>query len=120
MTTNAPPPPQGKDVEIQLFVDFNQTRRSQTGFKINLNMSPVMVWSSVKKKATIKTIMFENGVLVTNNRMESWRGLCYKLMMGVYVPFSGPTFISYCDNKSDIQPESMSKKRSDSEYATVP
>ena len=73
------------------------------------------LWFS-KQQATIKTSVFGAEFVAMEIRMESLRGLRYKLrMMGVGI--SGPSYI-YGDNMSVIhntqRPESMVKKKSNS------
>ena len=113
------PPPCGKDKDIRLFVESDhaedqRTRRSQTGFLLYLNMSPI-TWYS-KKQATIETSVFDAKFVAIKHGMETLRGLGYKLrMMGV--PIDGPVLICG-DNTSVIhntqRPESRLKKKSNS------
>jgi len=111
------PEPQGKEVDIRLFVDSDHagdktTRRSRTGFFIYVN-SALVSWLS-KKQATIETSVFGAEFVAMKQGMETLRGLRYKLrMMGV--PISGPSYI-YGDNMSVIhntqRPESTLQKKS--------
>lgn len=115
MTPNAPPPPKGRMWICNFFLDFNQTgdqctRWSQNGFRNDLNMSPVMAWSSLKNKATIEPIMFENGDGGTKNSVESLRGLCYKLhMLGVF-PLVGhlSSIVTKCQTLNQSQSQGRS------------
>lgn len=66
------------------------TRRSRTGFIVNLNSSPIY-WSS-KKQGSIKTSSFASEFIALKTCCEYSRGLRYKLrMMGI--PCDFPTFI---------------------------
>jgi hypothetical protein len=112
------PKSQGKEIDIQMFVDSNHagdklTQRSRTGFFVYVN-SALICWLS-KKQVTIETSsMFGAEFVAMKHGVEVVRGLCYKLrMMGV--PISGPSFI-YGDNMSIIHntqhPELTLKKKS--------
>jgi hypothetical protein len=116
--TNAPPP-RGKEIDLRLFCDSDHagdesTRRSQTGYFVYLNMSPI-VWFS-KRQNTVESSVFGAEFVAMKNGMECVRGLTYKLrMMGVQL--TGPTYI-YGDNMSVVhntqRPESVLKKKSNS------
>jgi hypothetical protein len=76
------PPPRGKDIDLQMFVDSDHasdhlTQQSQTGFLIYLNMAPI-VWHS-KKQATIQTSLFGAEFVAMKQGMEPLGGLHYKL-----------------------------------------
>jgi hypothetical protein len=93
------PPPLGKDVDLCMMVDSNhvgekRTIRSHTGFIIFCNLAPI-IWLS-KQQATIETSVFGAEFVAMKHRIETLRGLRYKIhMMGI--PLSGPTYI-YGDN----------------------
>ena len=83
---NVPPnasEPYGKEVDLQLFVDFDHaddqaTRRPRTGFFVFLNMSAI-VWFS-KRQPTIESGVFgASKVNAMTNGMELLRCLWYKL-----------------------------------------
>ena len=111
------PEERGKEVVLRLYVDSDHAgdkmnRRSRTGFVIFLN-SALIMWLS-KKQPMIKTSVFGAEFVVMKQRMETLRGLHYKLqMMGV--PIDGPSLI-YGDNMSVIhntqKPKSTLKKKS--------
>ena len=113
------PQPQGKEVDLRLFVDSDHagdklTRRSRSGYLIYLNMAPIVWWT--RKQATVETSVFGAEFVAMKQGMEAMRGLRYKLrMMGV--PLSGPSYF-YGDNMSVIhnvqRPESTLKKKSNS------
>jgi hypothetical protein len=97
------PPLLGKDVDLCMMVDNNhagekRTQRSRTGFMIFCNLAPI-VWLS-KQQATIETSVFGAEFVAMKHRIETLRGLRYKIhMMGI--PLSGPMYI-YGDNKSQV------------------
>ena len=75
-----------------MFVDSdhagdNLTRRSRTGFLIDLSMSPI-VWHS-KKQSTIETSVFSSEFVALKNSIELLKGLCHKLRI-IGVELSGP------------------------------
>jgi hypothetical protein len=77
-------------------------------------MAP-LIWFS-KRQPTVETSVFGAEFVALKNRLETVRGLRYKLrMMGI--PIEGPVF-EYGDNMSVIhntqRPESMLKKKSNS------
>ena len=81
--TNAPEP-RGTGVSLQMYVDSNhtgekKTRQSHTGFVVFIN-GALIQWLS-KKQATIKTSVFGAKFVAMKIRMESLRGLRYKLRM---------------------------------------
>jgi hypothetical protein len=93
------PVPGGNEVDLSLFVDSGHageqfTRLSRTGFVIYLNMAPI-VWFS-KRKQTVESSVFGSGFVAMKNGIETYRGLCYKLIM-MGVALSGPTYV-YGDN----------------------
>ncbi len=88
-----------------------QTRRSQTGFFIYINMACID-WVS-KRQSKIETLVFGAEFVAMKHGVEKLRGLRYKLQM-IGVPFTNPSYI-YGDNKSAIAnsstPESALKKK---------
>jgi hypothetical protein len=113
------PKPLGKEVDIRMMVDSDntgdkQTLRSRTGFLIYCNMA-LIIWLS-KRQLTIETSVFGAKFVAMKHGIETLRGLRYKLqMMGV--PLTGPSFI-YGDNKSQVtnssRPELTLKKKCNS------
>jgi hypothetical protein len=109
----------GKEVNLRLYVDSDydegkRTRRLFTCFFVFMSTALVQ-WFS-KQHATTETSVFGAEFVAMKIRMESLRGLRYKLrMMGVRI--SGPSYI-YGDNMLVIhntqRPESMLKKKSNS------
>jgi hypothetical protein len=113
------PVPRGNEVDLRFFVDSDHdseqfTRRSRTGFVIYLSMAPIL-WFS-KRQPTVESSIFGAEFVAMKNGIETFRGLCYKLIMMV-VALSGPTFV-YGDNMSVVHntplPESVLKKKSNS------
>jgi hypothetical protein len=108
--------PQGKETDLRLFVDSDHageqfTRRSRTGFVIYLNMAPIL-WFS-KRQPTVESSVFGAEFVAMKNRIETMRGLRYKLrMMGVAI--DGPTYV-YGGNISVVHnnqhPESVLNKK---------
>ena len=113
------PPPRGKAVQINCFVDSDHagdstTRRSRTGFIIMLNNAPIY-WFS-KKQTSVETSSFGSEFIAMKTCCEYIRGLRYKLrMMGIPVDF--PTYV-FGDNQSvlsnTLKPHSSLKKKSSS------
>jgi len=110
------PPPRGKSVTMDCFVDANLagdtiTRRSQTGILIFVNRAPIL-WHS-KRQNTVEASTFGSEIVALKNAIELIEGLRYKLrMFGVEI--EGPTNI-YCDNEAVVRncstPESVLKKK---------
>jgi hypothetical protein len=119
MTPSDAPIPRGKEVDLRLFFDSDHageqfTRRSRTGFVIDLNMAPI-VWFS-KRQPTVESSVFGAEFVAMNNVIETFRGIRHKLrMMGVTL--SGPTFV-YGDNMSVVhntqRPEYVLNNKSNS------
>jgi hypothetical protein len=113
------PKPLGKDLDVHMMCDSDhawdkRTRHSRTGFLIFCNMA-LIDWVS-KKQATIETSVFGAEFVAMKHRIETLRGLRYKLrMMGI--PLTGPSYI-FTDNKSQVTsltiPESTLKKKCNS------
>ena len=105
-----------ESVHIWMYVDSDhagekRTRRSRSGFFVLLNYALVQ-WLS-KKQPTTETSVFGAEFVAMRIRMESLRGLRYKLrMMGVPIWWLS---LIYGDNMSVIhntqQPESTLKKK---------
>jgi hypothetical protein len=110
------PPPRGKSVTMDCFVDANLagdtiTRRSETGILIFVNRAPIL-WHS-KRQNTVEASTFGSEIVALKNAIELIEGLRYKLrMFGVEI--EGPTDI-YCDNEAVVRncstPESVLKKK---------
>jgi hypothetical protein len=108
----------GNEIDLR-FVDSDHageqfTRRSRTGFVINLNMAKI-VWFS-KRQPTVESSVFGAEFVAMKNGIENCCGLRYKLrMMGVAL--IGPIYI-YGENMSVVhntqRPESVLKKKSSS------
>jgi len=113
------PKPQGKSVDILLYVDSdlagdNINRRSRTGYMIFVNSALVIAHS--KKQARIETSVFGAEFCALTQGMDRMRGLRYKLrMMGI--PLEGTSY-TYGDNMSVIhntqRPDSTLKKKCNS------
>ena len=76
-----------------MYVDINHagdksTRRSRTGFLIYMNMALIQ-WLS-KKQPTIETPVFGVEFVAMKHRIETLRGLRYKLGM-IGVTIEGPS-----------------------------
>jgi hypothetical protein len=109
------PPPLGKDVDLCMMVDSDyagekRTRHSRTGFIFFCNLAPI-IWLS-KQQGTIETSVFCAEFVATKHRIETLRGLRYKIHI-IGIPLSGPTY-NYGDNKSQVtnssRPELTLKK----------
>ena len=89
------PEPQGKEVNICMFVDSDHTGnkvscRSRIGFLIYMNTALVQ-WFS-KKHSTVETSVFGVEFVTMKQSIDALQGLRYKLrMMGI--PISGPSYI---------------------------
>ena len=89
------PEPQGKDVDICMFVDSDHAEdkvscRSRSGFLIYV-ITALMPWCS-KKQSTVETSVFVVEFVVMKQGIDALRGLRYKLrMMGILI-FS-PSYI---------------------------
>ena len=110
------PPPLGKSVQINAFVDADHageltTRRSQTGILIYGNMAP-LIWFS-KRQNTVEASTFGSEFVAMRILVEMLIALRYKLrMFGVRI--DGPCNV-FCDNesvtKSTMRAESTLKKK---------
>ena len=79
------------------------TRRSQTGFLVKLNNSPIY-WLT-KKQSGIETSLFGSKFMAMKQCCEYIHGLQYKLrVMGIFV--NGPAYI-FGNNKSVLSNGSM-------------
>jgi hypothetical protein len=72
------PVPDGKEVDLRLFVDSDHagekfTRRLRTGFVIYLNMAPI-VWFS-KHQPTVESSVFLAEFVAIKNGIKTYRGL---------------------------------------------
>ena len=89
------PEPQGKEVDIHMFVDSDHagdkvSHRSRNGFLIYLNTALVQ-WLS-KKQSTVETSVFGTEFVVMKQGIDALQGLKYELrMMGI--PTSSPSYI---------------------------
>ena len=82
------PEPQGKEVDICMFVDRDHAGAS--GLLIYMNTALVQ-WFS-KKQSIVKTSVFGAEFVTINHCIDALRGLRYKLrIMGS--PISGPSYI---------------------------
>ena len=113
------PEPQGKQVDICMFVDSNHAGdkvscRSRSGFLINGDNTLVQ-WFS-KKQSTGETSVFGAKFVTMKQGIDALRGLRYKLRM-MDVSISSPLSI-YGDNMSVVhdtsKPESALRKKSNS------
>ena len=95
------PPPRGKSVQINCFVDASHaddrvTRRSQTGILLYCNMAPV-IWYS-KRQTTVESSTFGSEFVALRIATEMIISLRYKLrMFGVEI--DGPANV-FCDNEA--------------------
>ena len=85
------PSPQGKEVQINAFVDADHagnkvTRRSQTGFIIFMNMAPIYWYS--KRQNTVETSTYSSEMVALRIVAEKIIDLRYKLRM-FGVPIEG-------------------------------
>lgn len=102
------PPPKGKSVTISCFVDANHagnliTRRSQTGFIIFVNKSPI-IWYS-KRQNTVESSSFGSEFNALRIASEAIEALRYKLrMFGIEI--QGPANV-FCDNQSVVTNSSL-------------
>jgi len=102
------PPPRGKQVQINAFVDANHarnkiTRRSQTGILIYLNRAPILWYS--KSQKTVETSTFGSEFVALRIATEMIKGLRYKLrMMGI--PLDGPANV-LIDNETVMKNASI-------------
>lgn len=95
------PPPRGKAVQINTFVDADHagnvvTRRSHTGILVFMNMAPIYWYS--KRQNMVESSTFSSEFVALKTAVELIISLRYKLrMMGV--PLEGPARI-FCDNEA--------------------
>ena len=119
------PEPQGKEVDILMFVDNNHAGdkvscRSRCGFFICVN-AVLLQWFS-KKQSTVETLVFGTEFVAMKQGIDALRALRYKLRM-LGIPIFGPSYvyddnISVVHNKSRL--ESVLRKKSNSVcYHTV-
>ena len=110
------PPPKGKSVDINVFVDADHagnkvTRRSHAGIVIYCNLAPIM-WFS-KRQNTVETSTFGSEYIALKQATELVEGLMHKLRV-FGVPIRGEARV-FCDNesvvKSSSRPESSLKKK---------
>jgi hypothetical protein len=106
------PEPCGKEIDCRFYVDSDHAgdqliRRSRTGFSIFLNTAP-LIWFSKRQH-----LVFGAEFVAMKNRMETLRGVRYKLRM-MDILIDGPAYVCG-DNMSVIhntqRPESMLKKK---------
>ena len=113
------PPPRGKAVQINMFVDSAHatclaTRRSTTGIIFFLNSSPV-IWHS-RRQNTIEGATFGSEFVALRTAVDMNEALRYKLRM-FGIPIEGPTN-GFCDNEGVVKnvsrPESTLQKKHNS------
>jgi hypothetical protein len=97
------PVARGKAIDLRLFVDSDHageqfTRLSRAGFVLYLNMAPI-VWFS-KRHPTVEPSVFGAEFVAMNNRIETTRGLRYKLII-IGVNIDGPAYV-YGENMSMV------------------
>ena len=93
------PDPRRKSVELRMHVNSDYardkaTRRSRTGLLIFIN-TDLIHWMS-KKQPTIETSVLGAEFVAMKHKVETLRGLQYKLRM-METPIKGPSYI-YGDN----------------------
>ena len=113
------PEPQGKEVDICMFVDSDHAGdkvscRLRSGFLIY--MKTALVQWFTKKQSTVETSVFGTEFVAMKQGIDALQGLIYKLrMMGISM--SSPSYI-YGDNMLVIhnssKPESVLRKKSNS------
>lgn len=97
------PPPRGKHVIIQCWVDADHagnlmTRRSHTGILIYVNNTPI-IWYS-KRQNTVESASFGSEFIALRIATEQIKAIRYKLRhFGVEI--RGPAYV-YCDNRSVV------------------
>ena len=110
------PEPLGEPIRITAFVDADHagnvvTRRSQTGYLIYCNNSPVLWYS--KKQNTVEASTFGSEFVAMRACVEAIEGLRFKLRM-FGIPIDGPADVM-CDNNSVVnsaqRPESVLSKK---------
>ena len=110
------PKPLGNPVKMTAWVDSDHagnlvTRRSQTGYLIFLNQSPVLWYS--KRQNTVEASTFGAEFIAARTCLEAIEGLRFKLRM-FGIPIDGPTDM-LCDNNSVVcsaqRPESTLSKK---------
>ena len=97
------PQPLGKSIKILAFVDASHainkvSKRSQTGFVIFINRSPI-IWYS-KRQNTVEASTFGSEFIAMRICMEYIVSLRYKLRM-FGIPIDGPADV-LCDNNSVV------------------
>ena len=110
------PKPLGEPVRMTVYVDSDHagnliTRRSQTGYIIFCNHSPILSYS--KWQNMVEALAFGSEFIAMRTCLKAVEGLRFKLRM-FEIPVEGPTAIM-CDNNSVVnsaqRPElALSKK----------
>jgi len=110
------PEPRGNPVKMTAWVDSDHagnlvTRRSQTGYLIFLNQSPIMWYS--KRQNTVEASTFGAEFIAARTCLEAIEGLRFKLRM-FGIPILGKTNM-LCDNSSVVnssqRPDSTLSKK---------
>lgn len=119
LPTNAPPP-RGKPVQINCFVDSDHagdrvTRRSHTGILMYLNKAPIMWYS--KKQSTVESSTFGSEFVALRVACEQIISLRYKLRM-FGIPISGFANV-FCDNESVFKNSSLAESRLTKKHNSV-
>ena len=117
--TNAPPP-RGKSVQINCFVDSDHagdriTRRSHTEILIYINKAPISWYS--KKQSTVESSTFGSEFVALRTTTEQILSLRYKLRM-FGIPIDGYAN-AFCDNKSVFMNASIAESRLSKKHNSV-
>ena len=119
LPTNAPPP-KGRPVQINCFVDSDHagdrvTRRSHTGILMYLNKAPIMWYS--KKQSTVESSTFGSEFVALRLAVEQVISLRYKLRM-LGIPIEGHANM-FCDNESVFKNASIAESRLTKKHNSV-
>ena len=114
------PKPLGNPIQMVCFVDASHandvvTRRSQTGFIIYVNNSPID-WFS-KKQSTVESSTFGSEFVAMRIAMERCKALRYKLKMFGF-PIEGPTWM-LGDNQSVVNSASLVERKLNKKHNAI-